>query len=596
MKKLLSMLLVITLLFSISGCSQVDQEQSKLTDGTYTVETKGHNDIIIMDVSIKSGKIDNINVKTHSETPGVSDPAFSKVIPSIIEHQSLAVDAISGCTVTSNALITGVGLAIEKAGGKIDEFKTPVTTDSTVAEDIEQTTDVVIIGAGGAGLAAAVSAVQNNASVIVVEKMPAAGGNTIRSAGYYNAVDPKRQEPLGIEDSIDLHIQQTYEGGDKAGNLELITKFVNECYPTLEWVEDLGVEYKDTITACVGAIHERTHTPVVPLGSSYIEVYLKRLSNGNKADVFYDTKAEKLIVEDGKVVGVECKGPTGNKITLKANNGVIMATGGFSANVEMRQEYNKLWPTLDENIPSTNHAGATGDGILMAKEVGANLVGMEYIQLFPLSNPENGSTKGILNGDTSNLIYVNLSGERFTNEGGRRDDICQDILKQEKSVFYTICDGQVYPTGDEVNLDGTPINTMVKNGEIVKANSIEELAKALDMDPVTLKNSIEDYNTALTSGKPDEFGRTLYNNPITTAPFYARIQTPAVHHTMGGLQIDTEAQVLDTNGKVIPGLWAAGEVTGGIHGSNRLGGNAIPDTAVFGKIAGANAAKSAIKE
>ncbi|MEG0944159.1 MAG: flavocytochrome c [Angelakisella sp.] len=590
MKRLWSVLLVIAFLFSVVGCAQSAPETTGLKDGIHTVETKGHNDTIVMEVTFDGGKIDAINIKSHQETPGVSDPAFSKVIPAIIEHQSLAVDAISGCTVTSKAFVTGVELAIVKAGGKVEDFQKPISKDTTVAEDVEQTADVVIVGAGGAGLAAAVSAVENNASVIVVEKMPAAGGNTIRSAGYYNAVDPKRQTPLGIEDSIDLHIKQTYEGGDKVGNLELITKFVNECYPTLEWIEGLGIQFKDSMTACVGAIHERTHTPVVPLGSSYIDIYLKHLESSDKASVIYDTKAEKLIVEDGKVVGVECTGPTGNKVTLRAKNGVILATGGFSANVEMRQEYNKLWPTLDENLPSTNHAGATGDGILMGKEVGANLIDMEYIQLFPLSNPDNGSTKGILNGDTSNLIYVNLSGERFTNEGGRRDDICQGILKQEKSCFYTICDGQVYPTGDEVNLDGTPINTMVKNGEIVKANSIEELAKALNMDPTVLKNSVDTYNTALASGKPDEFGRTLYNKPITTAPFYARIQAPAVHHTMGGLQINTEAQVIGTDGNVIPGLWAAGEVTGGIHGSNRLGGNAIPDTAVFGKIAGANAA------
>lgn len=593
MKKFLSMLLCATLLLPLSGCGTSNQStETNLKNGTYTVETQGHNAKLVMDVTIAEGKIDEINVTDHQETMGVSDPAFNKVIPAIIENQSLAVDTVSGCTVTSKALITAVGLAIEAAGGDPKNYQTPVENNVVKEEDVEKTADVVVVGAGGAGLAAAVSAIENGASVIVVEKMPAAGGNTIRSAGYYNAVDPKRQEPLGIEDSIDLHIQQTYEGGDKVGNLDLITTLVENSYPTLEWLESLGVEFLDTITACVGAMHNRTHTPVIPLGSSYIDIYVKHLGKSDKAEIIYDTKADSLIYENGKVTGVECTGPTGNKVTLNANNGVIVATGGFSANVEMRQKYNTIWPNLDENLPTTNHAGATGDGIIMAQELGANVVGMEYIQLFPLTNPENGSTKGILNGDTSNLIYVNLSGERFTDEGGRRDDICQDILKQEKSSFYTICDGQVYPTGDEVNLDGIAINTMVENGEIVKANSIEELAKALDMDYEVLNKSIEDYNAALLSGKPDQFGRTLYKKPITTAPFYARIQAPAVHHTMGGLEINTNAEVIDTNGNVINGLWAAGEVTGGIHGSNRLGGNAVPDTAVFGRIAGRNAANA----
>lgn len=591
MKRLLSVLLGAALLLSVAGCAPKAAEQGGLKAGTYQVEVKGHNDTIAMEVAISDDGIDTVDVKSHKETPGVSDGAFDKVLPAIIEHQSLAVDAIAGCTVTSKALIEGVGQAIEQAGGKRENFMKVIEKNTQVEADVEKTADVVIIGAGGAGLSAAVSATENGASVIVVEKMPAAGGNTIRSAGYYNAVDPKRQEPLDIEDSIELHIRQTYEGGDKVGNLELITTFVNACYPTLEWLEGLGVAFKDSMTACVGAIHERTHTPVIPLGSSYIDVYLTHLQGNRNAEVIYETKAQELVVEDGRVTGVICTGPTGNQVTLKANNGVIIAAGGFSANVEMRQKYNKLWPTLDENLPTTNHAGATGDGIAMAEAVGANLIDMEYIQLFPLSDPETGSTKGILNGDTSNLVYVNLSGERFTNEGGRRDDICKDILKQEKSCFYTICDGQVYPTGDEENLDGIPVNTMVKNGEIIKTNSLEELAQALEMDAAVLKSSIDDYNAALAAGTPDRFGRTLYNKPITTAPFYARIQAPAVHHTMGGIQIDVQSRVLDKSGTVIPGLWAAGEVTGGLHGSNRLGGNAVPDTAVFGKIAGAGAAQ-----
>ncbi|MCI5773754.1 MAG: flavocytochrome c [Erysipelotrichaceae bacterium] len=593
MKRITSILLSLMLLFSFVGCSKTE-EVASIKDGTYTTTTKGHNGDIELEVVISSGKIETINILNHAETPGIADSALEKIPQQIIDNQSIGVDTISGCTVSSNAIINGVKAALEQAGADIEAFSKKVEKTVTKEEDQEYTTDVVIIGAGGAGLSSAVSALQNDASVIVIEKMPVTGGNTVRSAGYYNAVDPKRQEALGIEDSIDLHIQQTYEGGDKVGNLELITTFANNAYPTLEWLEDLGVEFQDTITTCVGAIHPRTHTPVVPLGSSYIETYEKHIAQYDNAQIMLETTATQLIYdeESNTVTGVIATGPTGNTITLHANKGVIIATGGFSANVEMREEYNTLWPNLGESLPTTNHAGATGDGITLAKEIGANLIDMEYIQLFPLTNPENGSTKGILNGDTANLIYVNKEGTRFTDEGGRRDDICKDILSQTDSVTYTICDGQVYPTGEEVNLDGIKINDMVENGEIIKANSITELAQAIGCDPDTLQKTIDDYNAVVNGEKEDEFGRTLFNNPITTAPFYARVQAPAVHHTMGGIQINTDAQVLNTDGEIINNLYAAGEVTGGIHGSNRLGGNAIPDTAIFGKIAGQNAANN----
>lgn len=599
MKKLLGTLLTGAMLLSLVACGPSSKPTegttsattTSATDGVYEVETKGHNDAIKMSVEISGGKIAEINVLEHHETPGISDLAFTDLINNVIAYQSIAVDAMTGCTVSSNAVLKGVESALTAAGANLDDFSKKPEIKIEKEEDKVLEADVVVIGGGGAGLSAAVSALENGASVIVLEKMPVVGGNIIRSAGYYNAVDPKRQDPLGIEDSIELHVQQTYEGGDKVGDLDLIQTFVENCYPTLEWLEGLGMKFKDTITACVGAIHERTHTPVVPLGSSYIETYMNQISKYDNAQVLVETKAKRLIVEDGKVVGVEAEGKTGNTITVHAKKGVIMATGGFSASVEMRQKYNTLWPTLDASLPTTNHAGATGDGIVMAEAVGANLVGMEYIQLFPLTNPANGSTKGILNGNTANLIYVNKEGKRVTDEGGRRDDICKAILSQPDSCIYTICDGQVYPTGDEENLDGIPINKMVESGEIMKADSVEELAKMIGCDPVVLQQTIDDYNAALAGEKEDEFGRTLFNMPITTAPFYARVQAPAVHHTMGGIQINSDAEVLNKDGQVIDGLWAAGEVTGGIHGSNRLGGNAVPDTAVFGRIAGRNAAQ-----
>ncbi len=596
-KKVLSLLLVLMMLFSVAGCqSQPTVEEppaetdALYTPGTYTGKGAGINGEIEVEVTVTEDEITDVKVLSHNETPGVSDLAISDIPANIVEHQSLGVDAIAGATFSSKGILEAVANALEQAGADIEALKAKeVKSETGASVTTEKEVDVVVIGAGGAGLAAAVSAHQNGATVLVLEKMPKPGGNTIISGAAYNCVDPGRQIPAGIEDSIELHYQQTYEGGDKVGNPELIKILVENAYPTLEWLEGLGMEFTDYVFTVLGGLWPRAHRPVMPLGTGYITTYMNYIeNNSSEMEVMVNTEATHIIMENGKAVGVRAEGPEG-PVIAKANKGVVIATGGFSKNTEMLNQYNKTWPDLSNTL-STNHPGATGDGIKMAVEVGANLVGMEHIQLLPLGDPDTGSLAGNIEQAVENRIFVNKDGKRFVDEGARRDVMTKALFEQEDAFLWIILDSHNYPTGDTKNNFNETIDELVAAGRAYKADTLEDLAAQIGVNADNLVAAVEDFNKHVESGEPDEFGRTLYQWKMDTPPYYAGARKPTVHHTMGGIEINTEAQVVDTSGNVIPGLYAAGEVTGGIHGTNRLGGNALADINTFGRIAGRNAA------
>lgn len=602
-KKVLSLLLVLMMLLSMAGCQPAQPaaqdpppaEEPPATDGlytpgTYTGKGAGINGEIEVEVTVDENEITSIKVLSHNETPGVSDLAISDVPANIVKHQSLGIDGIAGATESSKGILEAVANALSQAGADIDALKAKeVKTEKGTAVTTEKEVDVVVIGAGGAGLAAAVSAHENGASVIVLEKMPKTGGNTIISGAAYNCVDPGRQIPAGIEDSVDLHFQQTYEGGDKVGNPELIKILVENAYPTLEWLEGLGMEFTDYVFTVLGGLWPRAHRPVMPLGTGYIATYENYINNNSSdIEIMLNTEATHILMEDGKAVGVMADGPEG-PVIVRANKGVVMATGGFSKNSEMLKEYNKHWPDLTNTL-STNHPGATGDGIRMAVEVGANLVGMEHIQLLPLGDPDTGSLAGNIEQAVENRIFVNKDGNRFVDEGARRDVMTEALFEQEDEFLWIILDSQNYPTGDTKNNFNETIDELVAAGRAFQADTLEDLAAQIGVNADNLVAAVEDFNAHVESKEPDAFGRTLYQWKMDTPPYYAGPRKPTVHHTMGGIEINTEAQVLDTSGNIIPGLYAAGEVTGGIHGTNRLGGNALADINTFGRIAGRNAA------
>ncbi len=557
------------------------------TPGTYEGTAKGYHGDITLTVTVDENNILEIKSE-HTETEGLGDKAVATLTEAALEKASLSMDLVSGATYSSQGFLAALEAALVKAGADVEKLKIKETVE-VEKKDQEFDTEVAIIGGGGAGLAAAVSAHQNGAKVLLVEKMPNVGGNTIISGSAFNAVDPKRQSAQGIEDSVEKHFQQTYEGGDKQGDPELVRVLVENAYPTIEWLESLGMKFTDKVFTVLGALWPRSHKPVEPLGTGYVNTFMNYI-NEHKDDitVLTEVEAKELLVNaDGAVTGFLAEGKNG-KITVNAKNGVIVATGGFGANVEMRDQYNTIWPKLT-NIKTTNHRGATGDGIIMAEKVNASIVQMENIQLLPMGDPVTGSLSGNIEQGVENRIFVNAEGNRFVDEGARRDVMTKALMEQTDSMMWVIVDQHSYPTGDTVNNFNETIDSLVKEGRAYKADTLEDLAKQIGVEPENLVKAVEAFNASV-DGAEDEFGRTLFMDKLDTAPFYAGKRVPTVHHTMGGIKITPETRVVDQNGEIIKGLFAAGEVTGGIHGSNRLGGNALADVHTFGRIVGATAA------
>ncbi len=557
------------------------------TPGTYEGTAKGYHGDITLTVTVDENNILEIKSE-HTETEGLGDKAVATLTEAALEKASLSMDLVSGATYSSQGFLAALEAALVKAGADVEKLKVKESVE-VEKKDQEFDTEVAIIGGGGAGLAAAVSAHQNGAKVLLVEKMPNVGGNTIISGSAFNAVDPKRQSAQGIEDSVEKHFQQTYEGGDKQGDPELVRVLVENAYPTIEWLESLGMKFTDKVFTVLGALWPRSHKPVEPLGTGYVNTFMNYI-NEHKDDitVLTEVEAKELLVNaDGAVTGFLAEGKNG-KITVNAKNGVIVATGGFGANVEMRDQYNTIWPKLT-NIKTTNHRGATGDGIIMAEKVNASIVQMENIQLLPMGDPVTGSLSGNIEQGVENRIFINAEGNRFVDEGARRDVMTKALMEQTESMMWVIVDKHSYPTDDTVNNFNETMESLVKEGRAYKADTLEDLAKQIGVEPENLVKAVEAFNASV-DGAEDEFGRTLFMDKLDTAPFYAGKRVPTVHHTMGGIKITPETRVVDQNGEIIKGLFAAGEVTGGIHGSNRLGGNALADVHTFGRIAGATAA------
>ncbi len=634
MKKHIGILLLTLMLF-FTAC------ENEITSAT---TVKGYEDEIDMVVKIKGDSITSIEITKHNESPFIGASAIELLPQEIINEQSLMVDAITGATETSNAIKEGVRTCLKNSGVDIKKFEKEVK--KTASEEIEKTADVVIIGGGGAGLSAAVAAAEEGSKVILIEKMPMLGGNTVRAGGAYNSVDPERQknvDPASDEameslellvrgelkeahirqnedyyklydkwikelekdlntykqsdkshlfDSKALHIIQTFSGGDYEGNIELIEKLISDSLPTLKWLESNGMVWKENIATVPGGLWPRAHIPKNAAGRDFIETN-KNKANSLGVEFIMDCKGKDLIMQGGRVVAVSAEKRDGTKLTLNANKAVIIATGGFAGNKEMREKYD---PNLVKELGTTNSPAIQGDGIVMAEKINANLVGMEYIQCLPWGNPKNGSLNGWLGGIGVEYYYqVNTDGKRFMTEDGRRDYMTGELLKQKGAMSYVITDTNRESENSETNLWGDNIEELVKSGTVYRADTIEDLAKQINIDPKILRETHDTFNSYVESGVDKDFDRKLFGDKIDKAPFYASPRMPTVHHTMGGIQIDEKARVIDRDGKIIPGLYAAGEVTGGIHGKNRLGGNALVDVHVFGYEAGKNAAAEKVK-
>ncbi|WP_346916440.1 flavocytochrome c [Clostridium sp.] len=444
--------------------------------------------------------------------------------------------------------------------------------DSSVEKILEA--DIVVIGAGGAGMTAALEARQNGATnIVVLEKMPQTGGNTIRTTGGMNAADTELQKKEGIEDSVDLMVEDTMKGGKNLNNEELVKVLAANSSKAVKWVNENGGDLSE-VGMFGGASVKRIHKPTggTAVGPMLVDMLNKNIEELDIPVMLETTAKEIVINEKGAVSAVKAKNVEGDfTINCKA---VVLATGGFGANTEMVVKYNKDL----EGFTTTNHAGATGDGIVMAEAVGATLVDINQIQTHPTVEP--GSSTMYTEAIRGNgAILVNKEGNRFVNELETRDNVSAAILKQTEGVSYILFDQNVR--------DGLKaIEKYISAGIIVEGNTIEELAGKIGVDATNLAATMKNYEGSATSGTDSEFGRTSMEETLTTPKYYAGLCAPAVHHTMGGIKINTLGEVLKSDDTKINGLFAAGEVTGGVHGANRLGGNAVTDIVVFGRIAG----------
>ena len=565
---------------------------SPMKPGTYTAKVNGHNAPLTVEVTVDANKILSIKTPDDQESLGVGKVGLKKTADNILRYQSIGVDAVTGATFSSNALKEGVEKCLKLAGADMKQFtrkaeKHPIHNRTYQA-------DVVVIGGGGAGLASAISSMQAGAKkVIVLEKLGYVGGSTNVSEGALNAVDDQRQKAQGIKDSYETFYETTMHGGHDKGDPTLVRFLTSHSMDAVNWLESLGVKFNDHIGAATGSLGQRSHYPATPYGNTYIRTFEKVIADSNgKIQVLLDTPAVKLIQnKSGRVVGVVGNN-FGSKVTVMAKDGVIIATGGFGANVAYRQKVNTgVWKNikLDNSIGCTNiQKAAQGQGLFLAQKVGAKLIGLSDIQIHPCGTPGTGLMENIRTSGR-NRIFVNSDGNRFVNEGAARDVLANAIFQQKGRTYWIVVNKLRYPTPDFKDRMGASIRNMEALGAVVEAPTLDELAKKTGMNAENLKKAIADYNAVVSGKAKDKLGFVANNKDdkqMTEGPWYACRKVPTVHHTMGGIKINVKSQVINTKGKVIPGLYAVGEVTGGIHGSNRLGGNAIADIMTFGHAVG----------
>lgn len=460
-------------------------------------------------------------------------------------------------------------------------FKVPAKWDRTV--------DVVVVGAGGAGLTAAITAKEAGVkNVVVLEKMAFAGGNTVRAGGGFNAAIKADYDKAGIKDSPELHAQQTLAAGDYRGNPEIVKKLTSLAPESVQWLKDHGVKFQDHIYQIYGGLHPRARNPLGPRGSAYI-MALSDVSEKLGIPIEVETKVVNILREKpfgGRVLGVQVE-QEGKVLNIRARTGVIVCAGGFAANSKLCGLHD---PRL-EKLGTTNQPGATGELLNNLIDLGAQTTCLDYIQCIPGGLPDGKKYPNLFT-HVDRFIFTNLKGERFIHEDARRDVLRDAMLAQPEMIAWTIIDADGFEL--QKNSKGPENEAALKDGTLYIGNSVEDLAKKMKVDPKVLKATIDTYNKAVDT-KKDPLGRapSMLVNKIAKAPFYAGQVTMKRHHTMGGVVIDTQARVIDRDGKIIPGLWAAGEITGVVHGTNRVGGNAMADIFTYGRVASQSAAKAA---
>lgn len=587
-KKFLTILLSVFLVLSMVACSsptdsgqpepseETPGEAEELTGmkpGKYTATFRGYKSEVKVETEVDSEKIIGITVVEHKETDGIGTHAIDRLPGSIVDNQSVKVDTISGATATSFAVINSVKDTLKQAGADLAKFE--VEPAASTPTDVTLDTDIVVIGGGAAGLSAALEARRNGAEVIVVEKMDITGGNTIRSSGSFNVAGHKLQieADKGRKD-VEEFIQFTMTGGHDMNDPELVRYMIENSSGIVDWVTEIGFEPK---------IGETYGGFTVPGYASGLIIGLQQFLEEQGGKVMLATKATEIIMKDGAAAGIIAEGSDGGKVTINANS-VVIASGGYGANLDWIAE-------LDPNLigfVTNNHPGATGDGIFMAQAVGADVRDLNEIQTHPTVHVPTATmmTEGCRN---AGGILVNSSGKRFANEVDYRDVVSEAILSQDQGFSYLVINQEIVDSNG--NIQG-----YYDIGVLQKFDTIADMAKFMKVEGNVLQETMDKWNAAVADKNDPEFNSKFqWLRDLSVGPWYAVAISPGIHHTMGGIAINTNTEVISTEGQVIPGLFATGEVTGGVHGGNRVGGNAILDCLVFGKTAGVQSALYANK-
>ena len=606
------------------GAKSASTSSDAGVSGDFTGTAKGFGGDVSVTLTLTDGAITGCTAEGKDETEGVGSQAIAKMPGAIAESGSIAVDGVSGATITSTAIKEAAAAALTAAGLNPDDYKTAVENNAT-AEDSTVDADVVVVGAGGAGMTAAITAAAEGKSVVILESQSMVGGNSVRATGGMNAGKTVYQDenefgesagvektlktaaekyadnetitalaktvseqwaayqanPTGYFDSVELMELDTMIGGKGINDPELVETLCANSADAIDWLDEHGITLHN-VSSFGGASVKRIHRPVnaegktVSVGSYMIPLLQE---NCEKAGVkmMLDTTATEILTDaNGAAVGVKATGASGETVTVNAK-AVVLATGGFGANLDMVVKYK---PEL-KGFMTTNAPGIQGQGIEMAQAIGAATVDMDQIQIHPTVEANTAAliTEG-LRGDGA--VLINAEGKRFIDEVGTRDVVSAAEIAQTGSYSWLVV--------DQAMVDASSvIQGYIKKGYTVTGATYEELGKAMGVDAAAFAETMEKWNGYVEAKNDPDFGRTSFANPLNTAPYYAVKVTAGVHHTMGGLKINANTEVLNEKGEVIPGLFAAGEVTGGVHGANRLGGNAVADFTVFGRIAGAAA-------
>ena len=618
MKKLISILLCVCMVLTMGLAVAADG-----VSGDFTGTAKGLGGDVTVTLTLKDGKIVGCTATGDKETEGIGSKVIDSFPAIVAESGSIAVDAISGATVTSDAFVAAAEAALTEAGLNPEDYKTAIAT--AAGEDRTVDADVVVVGAGGAGMTAAISAAADGLKVVVVESQAMVGGNSVRATGGMNAAKTPLQDkntfgesagvektlaaaegyadnetitalaatvseqweaykanPEGYFDSVELMELDTMIGGKGINNPELVKTLCSNTADSIVWLDSVGASLT-SVGAFGGASVKRIHRPVnaegktLSVGAYIVPILEKNLQDAG-VEIILNTTVDTILTDaNGAACGVSGVANDGSKLTVNAD-AVILTTGGFGANLDMVVSYK---PEL-AGFMTTNAAGIQGQGIKMAEALGAATVDMNQIQIHPTVEANTAAliTEG-LRGDGA--ILVNAEGKRFFDEVSTRDKVSAAEIAQPGSYSYLIVDQAM---ADASNV----IQGYIKKGFATQGETYEELAKALGMDEAAFAETMNTWNGYVEAKNDPEFGRTSFANPLNTAPYYAIKVTAGVHHTMGGLKINPAAEVLTEDGSAIAGLFAAGEVTGGVHGANRLGGNAVADFVVFGRIAAQSAA------